>query len=107
MEGPTTMSLSDKADDLTTTAKGAAAGAVQAVSSSGGIIAALSDAGVKSEWAYAGAFAAIGLTYVSYFASRGKKGDSKAQADRWGIFISTWPPTLLALGNALKLAETR
>jgi hypothetical protein len=100
------MSLSDKADDLSTTAKGAAGDAVNAVVSGGGIVAALSNAGVKSEWAYAGAFAAIGLTYVSYFTSRGKKGDSKAQADRWGIFISTWPPTLFALGNALKLAET-
>jgi hypothetical protein len=100
------MSLSDKADDLSSTARGAATVAVSAVVSEGGVIAALSKAGVKSEWAYAGAFAAIGLTYVSYFASRGKKGDSKAQADRWGIFISTWPPTLLALGNALKLAET-
>ena len=96
------MTLSDKADDLSSTAKGVAVSVV----ASGGIISALSDAGVKSEWAYAGAFAAIGLTYVSYFTSRGKKGDSKAQADRWGIFISTWPPTLFALGNALKLAET-
>jgi hypothetical protein len=96
------MTVSDKADGLSSTAKGVAVSVV----ASGGIIAALSDAGVKSEWAYAGAFAAIGLTYVSYFTSRGKKGDSKAQADRWGIFISTWPPTLFALGNALKLAET-
>jgi hypothetical protein len=99
------MSLSDKADDLSSTAKTVAVGAVGAVASRG-VVAALSDAGVKSEWAYVGAFAAIGLTYASYFASRGKKGDSKAQADRWGIFISTWPPTLFALGNALKLAET-
>ena len=100
------MSLSDKADDLSSTAKGVAGDAVKTVTSGGGIIAALSNAGVKSEWAYVGAFAAIGLTYVSYFSSRGKKGDTKAQADRWGIFISTWPPTLFALGNALKLEET-
>lgn len=100
------MSLSDRTNDLSTSAKGVAGGAVSAIASGGGIIAALSNAGVKSEWAYTGAFAAIGLTYVSYFSSRGKKGDTKAQADRWGIFISTWPPTLFALGNALKLAET-
>ena len=99
------MSLSDKADDLSSTAKHAADDAVSAVKSSG-VIGALANAGVRSDYAYIGAFAAIGLTYVSYFASRGKKGDSKAQADRWGIFISTWPPTLFALGNALKLAET-
>lgn len=101
------MSLSDKTSDLSTTAKDVAGDAVQAVASGGGLIGALSNAGVRSEWAYAGAFAAIGLTYLSYFSSRGKKGDTKAQADRWGIFISTWPPTLFALGNALKLVETR
>ena len=99
------MSLSDKADDLSSTAKSAAGDAVSAVQKSG-VIGALANAGIKSDYAYIGAFAAIGLTYVSYFASRGKKGDSKAQADRWGIFISTWPPTLFAIGNALKLAET-
>lgn len=100
------MSLSDRADGLSSSATSAASDAVMAVASGSGVIAVLSNAGVKSEWAYVGAFAAIGLTYVSYFSSRGKKGDSKAQADRWGIFISTWPPTLFALGNALKLAET-
>ena len=43
----------------------------------------LHDFGVRSEHAYIGGFASIGLTYLSYFASRKKKGDDKAQADRW------------------------
>ena len=50
-------------------------------------------------------FASIGLSYLSYFISRGKKGDDKAQSDRWGIFIGHWAPTFFALGVALKLEE--
>ncbi len=65
----------------------------------------LHDFGVRSEHAYIGGFASIGLTYLSYFASRKKKGDDKAQADRWGIFIGHWAPTFFALGIALKLEE--
>ena len=65
----------------------------------------LHDLGVRSEHAYIGGFASIGLTYLSYFASRKKKGDDKAQADRWGIFIGHWAPTFFALGIALKLEE--
>jgi hypothetical protein len=100
------MSLSDKAEDLGSTAKGAASDAVKTVSSGGGVVAALSNAGFKSEWAYAAGFASIGLSYVSHYISRGKKGDSKAQADRWGIFVGHWAPTFFALGVALKLEET-
>jgi hypothetical protein len=99
------MSLSDKADDLGSTAKGAASDAVNTVKSGGGVVAALSNAGFKSDWAYAAGFASIGLTYVSHYISRGKKGDDKAQADRWGIFIGHWAPTFFALGVALKLEE--
>jgi hypothetical protein len=65
----------------------------------------LHDLGVRSEYAYIGGFASIGLTYLSYFMSRSKKGDDKAQADRWGIFVGHWAPTFFALGIALKLEE--
>ncbi|HEY0237394.1 MAG TPA: hypothetical protein VGC37_02000 [Friedmanniella sp.] len=99
------MSLSDKADDLGSTAKGAANDAVNTVKSGGGVVAALSNAGFKSEWAYAGGFISIGLSWVAHYASRGKKSDSKAQADRWGIFVGHWAPTFFALGVALKLEE--
>ena len=61
--------------------------------------------GIRSEHAYLGGFASIGLSMVSWLASRGKKGDSKAQSDRWGIFIGHWAPTFFALGIALKLEE--
>ena len=99
------MSLSDKADDLSSTAKGAADDAIKTVRSGGGVVAALSSAGFRSEYAYAGGFISIGLSWVAHYASRGKKGDSKAQADRWGIFVGHWAPTFFALGIALKLEE--
>jgi hypothetical protein len=69
------------------------------------VIKKLNELGVRSDYAYAAGFASIGLTYVSYFANRAKKGNDKAQADRWGIFIATWAPTMFALGTALRLEE--
>ncbi|WP_222121941.1 hypothetical protein ACRQ4B_17445 [Curtobacterium sp. SP.BCo] len=65
----------------------------------------LASVGVKSDYAYIGAFASIGLSLLSWSVSRGKKADSKAQADRWGIFIGHWAPTFMALGVALSLEE--
>jgi hypothetical protein len=67
----------------------------------------LSELGVKSEYAYIGAIASIGLSFVSHYASRAKTGGDKAQADRWGIFVGHWAPTLFGLGIALKLEETK
>jgi len=100
------MSLSDKADDLTGSAKSAADDALRTVKKGGGVVAALSNAGFKSEWAYAAGFASIGASWVAHYASRGKSSDSKAQADRWGIFVGHWAPTFFALGVALRLEET-
>ncbi len=65
----------------------------------------LNELGVRSEYAYMGGFASIVLSFVSYFISRAKKGDDKAQSDRWGIFVGHWAPTFFALGVALKLEE--
>lgn len=68
----------------------------------------LSDMGIRSEHAYIGGFASIGLSVLSYFISRKatKKGpDDKAQADRWGLYVGEWAPTFFALGVALKLEE--
>ncbi len=68
----------------------------------------LSDNGFRSEYAYIGGFASIGLSVVSYFISRkvsNKGSDDKAQGDRWGIFVGQWAPTFFALGVALKLEE--
>jgi bacteriorhodopsin len=65
----------------------------------------LHEMGIKSDWAYGMAFASMGLTYVSYFTSRAKKSHDKSQSDRWGLFISTWAPTMFAFGTALRLEE--
>ena len=65
----------------------------------------LHEAGIRSEWAYVAGFASIGVSYLSYFVSRGKKGHDKAQSDRWGIFTGDWAPTLFAIGIALRLEE--
>lgn len=69
------------------------------------VIQKLHEAGLRSEHAYIGAFVSIALSFVSYFASRAKTGDSKAQSDRWGIFVGHWAPTFFGLGLALKLEE--
>ncbi|WP_022925132.1 hypothetical protein [Serinicoccus marinus] len=66
----------------------------------------LSSYGVRSDHFYVAGFASIGLSFVSHFISRGKADDSKAQADRWGLFVGEWAPTFFALGVALKLEES-
>lgn len=96
------MSFSDKAEDTAKQAKGAAKDLAK---QSSGVVSALHNLGIRSEYAYAAGVASIGLSYASYFISRGKSGDSKAQSDRWGIFIGHWAPTFFALGIALKLEE--
>ena len=70
-----------------------------------GVVSALHRVGLKSEWAYAAGFASIGLSLGSWFLSRSKTGDDKAQSDRWGIFIGHWAPTFMVLGVALALEE--
>ena len=67
----------------------------------------LHEAGIKSEYAYLGGFGSIGLSLVSWLISRVKPSDSKAQSDRWGIFIGHWAPTFFAIGIALKLEEKK
>jgi hypothetical protein len=68
-------------------------------------IGALHRAGFKSEWAYIGGFASIGLSILAWAGSRAKPKDDKAQSDRWGIFVGHWAPTFFALGIALKQEE--
>lgn len=84
-------------------AQDAAQAAVDEVKAGRGVVHTLHAVGLRSEYAYAGAFASIGLSLASWFISRNKKGDDKAQSDRWGIFIGHWAPTFMALGVALKL----
>lgn len=92
------MSMKDKAEDT-------ANDLTKAAKKGDGVVGKLSEAGFKSEYAYIGAFASIGISLTSWFISRNKKGDDKSQSDRWGIFIGHWAPTFMALGVALKLEE--
>lgn len=67
----------------------------------------LHDMGVKSEYAYLGGFASIGLSFVAWLISRGKQDHDRAQSDRWGIFVGHWAPTFFAIGIALRLEEKK
>ncbi len=65
----------------------------------------LSEMGIRSDHMYMAGFASIGLTLGSWAMSASKPSDSKAQADRWGLFVGEWAPTFFVLGVALKLEE--
>jgi len=99
--------LGDAAQDARRTASRAADDAVDQLQRGHGVVNRLHRLGVRSEWAYVGGFASIGASLASWAISRNKTGDSKAQSDRWGIFIGHWAPTFMALGVALKLEEKR
>ncbi|SDU89752.1 hypothetical protein SAMN04488544_1625 [Microlunatus sagamiharensis] len=99
--------LGDAAHDARRTASRAADDAVDELQRGHGVVNRLHRLGVRSEWAYVGGFASIGASLASWAISRNKTGDSKAQSDRWGIFIGHWAPTFMALGVALKLEEKR
>jgi hypothetical protein len=61
--------------------------------------------GVRSDHAYIAGFSSIGLTWLAWTISRLRKSHDRSQSDRWGIFVSVWPPTMFAVGLALRLEE--
>jgi len=61
--------------------------------------------GVRSSHAYAAGFLAIGASVLKWLLTLGH--DRRDQADRWGLFIGEWAPTLFALGVALRHEEER
>lgn len=67
----------------------------------------LSDAGITSEHAYTAAFVSIGLSFLSWVASRKKEKAGLDRADRWGIFVGQWAPTFFGLGLALRSYEKK
>lgn len=69
------------------------------------IVRRLHDAGIRSEHAYAAAFASIGLSVTSWAISLRKERAGLDRADRWGIFVGEWAPTLFGLGLALSMYE--
>lgn len=65
----------------------------------------LHDIGIRSEHAYAAGLGSIGLSFLSWGISRAKPSDSKAQSDRWGIFVGHWTPSFMTVGLALAQYE--
>ncbi|MGW5048819.1 hypothetical protein [Streptomyces griseoluteus] len=65
----------------------------------------LYDKGLRSEHANNVACVAIGLSVASWFASRTVENKGLDRADRWGIFVATWPATWFGLGQALSQYE--
>ena len=67
----------------------------------------LKEFGLRSGHMYTAGFASIGLTLAKWGMSKMKRSESRAQADRWGLFVAEWAPTFFAVGIALKLEEQR
>ncbi|GAA2413535.1 hypothetical protein [Nonomuraea africana] len=63
--------------------------------------------GIKSSHMYTCAIASIGLSIASWAVSRTSENAGLDRADRWGIFVGEWAPTLFALGVALRMEEMR
>lgn len=67
----------------------------------------LRDLGITSDVAYLAAFASIGASVAAWAASRRMEDAPGEKADRWGIYVGLWAPTFMALGNAIKIDESR
>lgn len=65
----------------------------------------LHEAGFKSDYAYIGGFASIGLSFLAWAVSQKAEDAGTDRADRWGIFVGHWAPTFFGLGNALRSYE--
>ena len=67
----------------------------------------LRDLGITSDVAYLAAMASIGASVAAWAASRAMEDAPGEKADRWGIYVGLWAPTFMALGNAIKIDESR
>ncbi|MEU7566123.1 hypothetical protein [Streptomyces fradiae] len=66
----------------------------------------LHEKGLRSEHAYTAALLSIGLSIAAWATSlRAEPGAGLDRADRWGIFVGEWAPTLFGLGLALSHYE--
>ncbi|MFF0191288.1 hypothetical protein [Streptomyces sp. NPDC005244] len=61
----------------------------------------LYDKGLRSQHANTVACLSIGLSVASWVASKQIEPAGIDRADRWGIFVATWPATWFGLGQAL------
>jgi hypothetical protein len=58
--------------------------------------------GMTSDMAYCASLASIGISIATWFSQKDRE---PAHAERFGIFIGLWAPTLAVLGNALEMEE--
>ncbi|WP_328540328.1 hypothetical protein [Streptomyces sp. NBC_00344] len=69
------------------------------------IVKLLHEKGLRSDHAYTVACLAIGLSVASWVTSMKVEPLGVDRADRWGIFVATWPATWFGLGAALEQYE--
>lgn len=58
--------------------------------------------GINSDTIYAASILSVLLSIVAWFVQR----DDQPNAERFGIFVGLWAPTLMILGKVLDDAET-
>ncbi|MFC0553696.1 hypothetical protein ACFFHJ_22645 [Planotetraspora thailandica] len=63
--------------------------------------------GLRSNMMYTAGLASVGLSVVSWVLSQRYESAGTDRADRWGLFVGEWAPTLFAMGVALRLEEMR
>ena len=54
---------------------------------------------------YAAGLVSLGLSLVHMGMSEMEAENSRAQADRWGLFVGEWAPISFAMGSALGLEK--
>ncbi len=62
----------------------------------------LKNAGLTSDMAYISSLASVGLSIAIWSI---KKHEGRAEAERFGIFVGLWAPTLAIFANALQAEE--
>mgnify|MGYP001194199670 CR=1 FL=1 len=65
----------------------------------------LHEMGVRSDHAFWAGAASIGLSIAAWATSLRAESAGMARADRWGIFVGEWAPTLFAIGTGLRSYE--
>ncbi|GAB2962377.1 hypothetical protein GCM10027280_59060 [Micromonospora polyrhachis] len=65
----------------------------------------LHDMGLTSDHCYMAGVVSIGISFLSWAVCRQHQNGEVERADRWGIFVGEWAPTLFALGNGLRTYE--
>ncbi len=62
----------------------------------------LKNVGLSSDMAYIASLASVGLSIAIWSV---KKQEGRAEAERFGIFVGLWAPTLAIFANALQAEE--